>query len=423
MGKDLTGKDLGRGFSQRKDGRYEARAVINGTKIDIYDMNLSALKKAFELEKAKVLRDEKNLRPNVTFGEWYNEWFEKCKSPQLKSDVSRKTYDRKVRNTYFKLLCDRRVEDISQMHMQTATNDLIQQGYVERSVKEALGIVSECMDIAIVNHIIRTNPCTGIKIQDANERRERRVLKQWEQDLFLSEVKDSYYYEAYKILLLTGMRIGEFSGLQWRDIDFENKVINISRSMQTAYLNGKKIEELTTPKTANSYRAIPFFGETEECLRKWKKKQDEYKLRLGNRWRARPELGDLVFTSTVGSPVTRYVIVHDINKVVQNINLKEISKAYREHREPIEFQHLHPHAFRHTFATRCFEKGLDPLFVQSVMGHANYSTTVSYTHILDDLRQREVAKVGNFLEAESCVNSELSTTQSGKSNITEISVA
>ena len=398
MGRDLNGKELGRGFSQRKDGRYEARAVICGTKIDIYDMNLAKLKKEFEAEKARVLRDEKNVRPNVTFGEWYQEWFEKCKSPQLKSDVSRKTYDRKVRNTYCKILGEKRMENISQMNMQAATTELIEKGYTDRSVREALGIVNECMEIAIVNHIINVNPCVGIKIQNANERKERRVMKQWEQDLFLNEVKDRYYYEAYKILLLTGMRIGEFSGLQWRDVDFENKVININRSMQTAYIDGRKIEELTTPKTANSYRAIPFFGETEACLKSWKKKQDEYKKRLGDRWRARPELGDLVFTSTVGSPVTRYVIVHDIDKVVQNINLKEMTKAFREHREPVMFEHLHPHAFRHTFATRCFEKGLDPLFVQRIMGHANYATTVSYTHILDDLRQKEVQKVGNFLE-------------------------
>ena len=55
MGRDLNGKELGRGFSQRKDGRYEARAVICGTKIDIYDMNLAKLKKEFEAEKARVL--------------------------------------------------------------------------------------------------------------------------------------------------------------------------------------------------------------------------------------------------------------------------------------------------------------------------------------------------------------------------------
>lgn len=398
MGKDLKGKNLGKGYSQRKDGRYEARAVINGVKIDIYDMNLSNLKKSFEIAKAIVLRDEKNVRPNVTLKEWYTEWFEKCKAPTLKSDVSRKTYDRKVRNTYIAIIGDKRVEDITQINMQAATQELVDKGYTERSIKEALGVVRECMDIAIVNHIIRANPCTGIKVVNANMQKDRRVLTHAEQIQFLNEVKDSYYYEAYAILLSTGMRIGEFSGLQWNDVDFENKQITINRSMQTAYIDGKKIEELTTPKTSNSYRSIPFFGDTEQLFRAWKTKQDFYKQKLGDRWRARPELGDLVFTSTMGSPVTRYVIVHDINKIVQNINLKEIYAASREGRQPKEFEHLHPHAFRHTFATRCFEKGLDPLFVQSIMGHANYSTTVSYTHVLDDMKQREVAKVGSFLD-------------------------
>ena len=398
MGKDLKGKELGKGFSQRKDGRYEARATINGVKIDIYDMNLTKLKKDFEQEKAKVLRDEKNIRPNITLEEWYKEWFEKCKSPQLKSVVSRKTYDRKARNTYVSILGKKRMTDITQMNMQTATNELIQREYVERTIREALGVMRECFDIAIVNHIITTNPCTGIAIKDANTQTERRVMTHEEQDIFLNEVRGGYYYEPYCILLLTGMRIGEFSGLQWQDIDFVNKQIYIKRSMMTAYIDGKKIEELTTPKTSNSYRTIPFFGETEELFKSWKKKQDAVRKKMGDRWRANPEHGDLVFTSSVGSPVTRYVIVHDINKVVQNINLKEIYKASAEGRMPKTFEHLHPHAFRHTFATRCFEKGLDPLFIQSIMGHSNYSTTVSYTHVLDDVRAREVAKVGNFLD-------------------------
>lgn len=398
MGKDLKGKNLGKGYSQRKDGRYEARAVINGIKIDIYDMNLSNLKKNFEIAKADVLRKEKNIRPNITLGEWYDEWFDKCKAPTLKSDVSRRTYDRKTRNTYIAIIGNKRVEDISQINIQSATQELVDKGYAERTIKEALSVLRECMDVAIANHIIRVNPCISIKVVNANVQKEKRVLSHEEQRLFLDEVKESYYYEAYAILLSTGMRIGEFSGLQWNDVDFKNKQIKINRSMQTAYIDGKKIEELTTPKTSNSYRSIPFFGDTEQLLKKWKQKQDFYKQKLGNRWRARPELGDLVFTSTMGSPVTRYVIVHDINKVVQNINLKEIFAASREGRKPKEFKHLHPHAFRHTFATRCFEKGLDPLFIQSIMGHANYSTTVSYTHVLDDIKQREVAKVGNFLD-------------------------
>lgn len=398
MGKDLKGKDLGKGFSQRKDGRYEARVVINGVKIDIYDMNLSTLKKNFEKEKIRVLREEKNIRSGETLSDWYSEWFEKCKSPQLKSVVSRKTYDRKARNTYISILGQKKMSEISQINIQNATNEIVEKGYAERSVREALGIIRECFDVAIVNHIVSTNPCAGIIIKKNNVLVERRVMTHEEQNIFLNEVRGSYYYEAYAILLSTGMRIGEFSGLQWQDVDFINKQIYIKRSMTTAYIDGKKIEELTTPKTSNSYRTIPFFGETEQLFKNWKNKQDMIKEKMGSRWRSKPEHGDLVFTSTVGSPVTRYVIVHDLNKVVDNINLKESFKASVEGKSPKKFEHLHPHAFRHTFATRCFEKGLDPLFIQSIMGHANYSVTISYTHILDDTKKKELSKINNFLD-------------------------
>lgn len=399
MGKDLKGKELGKGFSQRPDGRYEARAKINGVKIDIYDMSLPNLKKAFELEKARVLRDEKGIRPNLKLKEWYNEWFEKCKSPQLKSDVSRKTYDRKLRNTFIRILGDKRIEEVTQMNIQDAATQLYEvEHYNARSIKEALSVLRECLDIAIVNKILSVNPCRGVTVHEGNEMaKERRVLNHWEQDAFLEEVSDSYYNEPYRILLVTGMRIGEFSGLQWDDVDFEKKVIHIRRSMMTAYQDGKKIMELTTPKTVNSYRSIPFFDDTENLFKEWKKKQDLYRQKLGNRWRSDEKFGDLVFTTTMGSPITRYNIVHDLKKVETNIILKENNRAYREGRKPREFGHMHPHCFRHTFATRCFEKGLDPVVVQSIMGHANYSTTLSYTHILEDKTKEEVAKVGKFL--------------------------
>lgn len=397
MGKDLKGKEIGRGISQRKDGRYEARAVVNGTKIDLYDFNLNELINSFNKEKKRV-KSKTNFDNIVTLKDWYTEWFNKIKSPNLKSEQSRKTYNRKISNTYIMILGDKKIDDITQMDIQIATNELVEKKYVTRMIKEALGVLKECLDVAVINKVISGNVCIGITVKDDNIKpKERRVLTHKEQDIFLNAAKQSYYYEAYCILLCTGMRIGEFSGLQWNDIDFEKKVISINRSMQTAYIDGKKIEELTTPKTNNSYRQIPFFDETEELLKIWKNKQKIYKKKLGDRWRANPEFGDLVFTSTMGSPVTRYVIAHDIKSIVRNINSAELYKACREGREPVEFKGLHPHAFRHTFATRCFEKGLDPLFVQNIMGHANYQTTVSYTHLLDDERQKQVKNIGMFL--------------------------
>ena len=398
MGKNLNGKEIGKGIGQRPDGRYEARATINGVKIHLYNMSLQELKKEFEAEKEKIIRGEVTEKSNTLLSDWYDEWFTKCKSPALKSDVSRKVYDRKIRNTYIRVLGEKIVNTISQLDIQNATNILSSEGYVKKSVKDALGGLRECFDIAIINKITTVNPCKGIIVADDLEiSKERRVLSHWEQDLFLDEIKNSYYEEAYKILLTTGMRIGEFSALQWGDVDFDKKVINIQRSLMTAYVDGKKIMELTTPKTLNSYRAIPFFSETEALLKSWRKKQQMTKEKLGRRWRADEKFGDLVFTTTMGSPLTRYNIVHDLKKVETNIILKEQHLAAKEGREPRFFDHIHPHCFRHTFATRCFEKGMDPVVVQNIMGHANYSTTLSYTHILDDKKKAEANKVGEFL--------------------------
>ena len=397
IGKDLKGRSLGVGLSQRKDGRYEARAMINGFKICIYNMNLSQLKKEFELEKAKVLRKEKNIRPNLTLKEWFEEWFSTYKAKSLKSEVSKKAYHRKVSNTYIAAIGDKKIENISHMNMQDATNELLNK-FKARTLREALGVLRECLDIAVMNQIIKSNPCINIAIKDENEAvQERRVLSSREMKMFLDEIEHEYYNEAYQILLLTGMRIGEFSGLQWQDINWQNKTIRIQRSLSIGYVDGKKMEYLTTPKTSNSYRTIPFFGNVGELFKDWKVKQDQYKAKLGSRWRLRPELGDLVFTTTLGSPVTRYALSHNIEKVLKNINEKEEYNAAIEGRAPEKMEHIYPHAFRHTFATRCFEKKLDPVFIQRIMGHTSYATTLKYTHLLETKLNEEVAKAEDFL--------------------------
>lgn len=397
IGKDLKGRSLGVGLSQRKDGRYEARAMINGFKICIYNMNLSQLKKEFELEKAKVLRKEKNIRPNLTLKEWFEEWFSTYKAKSLKSEVSKKAYHRKVSNTYIAAIGDKKIENISHMNMQDTTNELLSK-FKARTLREALGVLRECLDIAVMNQIIKSNPCINIAIKDENEAvQERRVLSSREMKMFLDEIEHEYYNEAYQILLLTGMRIGEFSGLQWQDINWQNKTIRIQRSLSIGYVDGKKMEYLTTPKTSNSYRTIPFFGNVGELFKDWKVKQGQYKAKLGSRWRLRPELGDLVFTTTLGSPVTRYALSHNIEKVLKNINEKEEYNAAIEGRAPEKMEHIYPHAFRHTFATRCFEKKLDPVFIQRIMGHTSYATTLKYTHLLETKLNEEVAKAEDFL--------------------------
>ena len=258
------------------------------------------------------------------------------------------------------------------------------------------------LDAAVGNCIIDSNPALGIIVPTyAETKEERRVLSKEEQRLFLDKIESSFYKELYHFMLSTGVRVGEMGALQWEDIDFENEFINIRHSLTCHYVNGKKTLMISTPKTKNSFRKIPFFGETKQILLAQQEKQKNLKKQLGDRWRSSEELNhpDLIFTSSMGSPVTRYVLEHDMRQLSKELNALELYKASAEGRQAVAFDYIHPHALRHTFATRCFEKGMNVETVQKIMGHANINMTMSYTHVLDDVLKNEASKVGNFLDA------------------------
>lgn len=401
MGKDLKGKELGKGIGQRKDGRYEARAIVNGVKIAVYNFNLSELKREFEREKDKALRKNVVSCPDVTVSEWFEAWFEQYKKPTLKP-TGVATYKRKFVNTYGDQLGFVKLKELNQFIIQTATSELINKGYKFKSIRDALSVLKLMLEAAIGNCVIDNNPALGIIVPTYAETKEdRRVLTKEEQKIFLNKVELSFYKELYQFMLLTGVRVGEMGALQWSDIDFENEFININHSLTCQYTNGVKTLVITTPKTKNSYRKIPFFGETKQILLAQKEKQKNLKKQLGNRWRNAEELGDvdLVFTSSMGSPVTRYVLEHDMRQISKEINTIEMYNASREGRPTVAFEYVHPHALRHTFATRCFEKGMSVETVQKIMGHANINMTMSYTHVLDDVLKKAAENVGNFLDA------------------------
>lgn len=401
MGKDLKGKELGRGLSQRPDGRYMGRAQIEGHSITLYDRKLKDLKAKLAVAVDEAKRS--NLLPgvdgkSVTLSEWFEEWFVKYKAPMLK-DGGSPSYKRKFLNYYGTRIGSKPLADIRQIHVQTAIADMLKEGRTSRSVREATGILQSCVEAAIANGLMFLNPVLGVMIPKC-EKVERRVLTVEEQEIFLGYLKatKSWYEEMYKFMLLTGMRIGEVGGLQWEDVDFTSRFIYVKRSLTYQYEDGKKIMRLTSPKTENSVRKIPFFGETREVLEKQFEKVKRKREDLGKRWRQPEEYGNLVFLTSMGSPIGRYSIESDMRYVTQQINDMLKTETLYSGGIPKNFERVHPHALRHTFATRCFEKGMTPRAVQEIMGHANYNTTVSYTHVLDDIKSKEAERVGEFLQ-------------------------
>lgn len=392
MPKDLKGRELPKGIYQRKDGRYEARALINGVRVQLYDFNLKKLKTDFEKVKEETRKGVDRKLSNITLDEWFDEWFTRYKVPTIK-ETSINPMKTKYRSTFGRLIGNMKVIDIRNMDIQDVINTLQKEGKARSSMRDALGRVRDCLESAKHNRIIPENPCFDIIVPWENTTKERRFLSQEEQTLFLQTVENNWYKEMFYIMFLTGMRIGEVGGLKWGDVDFKNKCIYINRSLSVEYNKGVKTMRLTTPKTHNSYRKIPFMGEAEEMFLAQKKKQDKIKRELGTRYRSDGEFSDLVFVTSMGSPVLRYHAEKECKKVVKAINEAEAFESVREKREPIIFGDVYPHAIRHTFCSRCFQLNMNPKVVQALMGHQHYSTTIDiYTHIMEQDINSEICK-------------------------------
>lgn len=398
VGKDLKGKNLGTGLRQRKDGRYEARAQINGIAINLYNLNLKELKRDFQDAKNKAKNRIDYKRNNITLNEWFDEWFTNYKIPNIKpqSIVPMKS---KYYNNFGTAIGNMKVTDITNLDIQRVINEMAGKGLATSTMREALGRVRECLESAKNNRIIDINPCFEIIVPWKNKNVEKCFLSMQQQQRFLQEINNTWYKEMFHVMFLTGLRIGEVGGLKWEDIDWSKKQINVKRSLCCQYEYGVKTLRLTEPKTPNSYRSIPFMGNVEEMLLSQQLKQKKQKELYGERWRSQGEFDDFVFTTSLGSPVVRHIAEKEVRKAVDRINHQEEIDALNENREPIKFPPAHPHAIRHTFATRCFESGMNPKVVQQIMGHAHYSTTIDiYTHVTEQKYRNEIDKFNNRLK-------------------------
>ena len=396
MGKDLKGKELGRGLTQRPDGRYMARAQVAGKSVLLYGWKLRTLKKEFaeaveEARKGSIWLGYE--ADTLTLNEWFEEWYEKYKAPTLKNGGSAQ-YRRKFVNYYGVRIGSKNLKDIRKLHVQTAIADMLEAGRSSKSVREATGILQNCIEAAMANGLTSINPTVGVVIPKC-DKVERRVLTVEEQEIFIEHLErtKSWYEDMYKLMLLTGMRISEVGGLCWSDIDYDNDVIHIRRALFSQYEYGKKKLHFTTTKTINSVRDIPMMADCKKMLKLQKKNQNKIKKELGKRYRSENEegLSDLVFTSSMGSAATRYNVAPIINKIVKSINLREDYESVKENRKPLYMEPVSPHALRRTFCTRCFEAGMNIKVVQKIMGHSNYAVTANiYTEVMPDKMNEEV---------------------------------
>lgn len=153
----------------------------------------------------------------------------------------------------------------------------------------------------------------------------------------------------FELMYACGLRVSEAVNLKVKDIDFNDRVVRIM---------GKGSKE----------RIIPFYDEAKECLLIYLKT-------VRPKWCDSKE--EACFVNMRGKALTTRGLYYILEKVVLKSGLL-IS--------------VHPHMFRHSFATHLLDNGADLRVVQELLGHSSLSTTQIYTHITPEHLKKEYNK-------------------------------
>lgn len=381
MALDKDGKKLPPGITQRPDSRYMGRFSYNGERYTLYDTDLKELKKRLANQKYEVEHGLFAKQDNITVSGWFDIWIKEYKEPTVKRGtvgVYKDNFNSYLKDTIGK----KKLKDIRPEHIQKIYNDLNKNGYSRNTIELVSVVLSGMYKQAIKNKIIRENPVPLATLPREEEHKEPRVMTLEEQKLFMKYSEDSYLHDMFELALASGMRSGELRGLEWKDIDFKNKVIHVTKTL--VYVNNDYL--LDTPKTPTSRRDIPMLDSVITLLKQRKVKQSEERLKLGDKWKYKEGLENLVFTTESGYPINRDMLKQEVNKVILNIQA--------EHKE---FKHITPHTFRHTFATRCIENGMPPQVLKTILGHSKLSMTMDlYSHVLPNTKAAEIQRIANL---------------------------
>ena len=332
-----------------------------------------------------------NIKQSIILDEWYSEWMNVYKFDVIRENTKRyynQIYKKHISPTLGKL----NLTDIDQLTIKKLIKKLKQDGYGYETQNKVKVVLIDIFNKALTNEYIRKNPAKGISVK-RDEKKEVKVLSEEEQILFLDCAKGTFYNNLFVVAVSTGMRIGELAALRWSDIDWETNVIKVTRTLVYQKYEGdeQKSFHFENPKTATSKRNIPINHQCEMALKRQYMQKNVIAQKAPKSKSVDKQYADLLFTTKFDTPINSQIICEAIKKVVDEVNLT------RDYVDEIEV--FSPHCFRHTFATRCFESGIQPKTVQAYLGHASLQMTMDlYTSVMPKHMSNEMDKVSEVLD-------------------------
>ena len=335
-------------MKQRADGRWLKIKKINNKKICFYS-NAKTEKAALRDIESQMLKYTEDLTRNKKFEEIAEAW-----KKEHQENVGFKTWQG-YNAHYNRAIIEfggHFIKEIEIPNVQNYINKLAKKKYAFKTVKTALNVLSLIFDYAIMNKQLSINPCKYIKIPQGLEKKEREMPTEEQIQKVIDGVNCHFGEFAY-LLLHTGLRRGEALALHIDDVDFENKVININKSVIFKHNQA----EIKSPKTKAGYRQVFLL----DCLIPILENKKGY-----------------IFGEK--KPMSEQALKRAWERYVKESGVT-----------------ITPHQLRHGYATILYENNISQKTAQKLLGHSNYQTTADiYTHISQSKIQSDFEKLNNW---------------------------
>ena len=408
---------LRKGECQRPNGSYDYRWTDQfGKRHVIYGKTLEELREKEKEVDRDISDGIKAEKRNTTINELFDLW---CHIKRgLKDNTFQNykyMYNTFVRPKFGKL----KISQVKKSDVKRFYNYLADERGLQASTIDSIHtVLHQVFDLAVDDGYIRSNPSERVlkELKQAHcfQTEKRKALTVAEQELLLDYLRNTpryrHWYPIFAVMLGTGLRVGEATGLRWCDIDLDEGLIDVNHTL-VYYSHGPQKGcsfNVNTPKTKAGERVVPMLGFVKEAFLEERENQKE----TGISCKASVDgYTDFIFVNRYGDTQHLGTLNKAIRRIIRDCNDAQFEKS--ENPEVL-LPHFSCHTLRHTFTTRMCEAGVNIKVIQDALGHADVSTTLGiYADVTKDLRKDEFAGLDAYFQKGKLAasNSEASVSQ------------
>lgn len=402
--KDSKNRVLKSGETERKQGGYQYRwNTDDGKRHYIYSASLKELRKK---EKTIIHDMDDGIRTNnlnLTLNDMYKIWadIKKGLKPNTFNNYQY-MYDHFVKESLGKY----KVRSLHRTDIKRFYNRLVDiDGLKINTVGTIHLVIHQVLELAVDDDILRKNVSDNglrdLKKVRGLHGKKRKALTVAQQNLFLDFIKNSpkykHWYPTFAIMLGSGLRVGELTGLRWQDIDFKNNVINVNHTL--VFYDRSKASRtgfgINTPKTKAGYRSVPMIKTVRDAFLEQKKYLEFLNLKSLD---IIDGFKDFIFINRFGHVQHQGTLNKAIKRIIRDANFEALDK-----KPTIKEENLLPdfscHTLRHTFTTRLIESGMNVKVIQEALGHSDIQTTLNiYADVTKELKQQQFTQFEDFIK-------------------------